>query len=186
MSFGLQEPVYPGPGHQRRNKCQGFQMDRAERRSPASADSHLDASPQPRPQARGQAKGSSKELFVHLSSTKTCWGGAQARPPYPPPPLRCHSNSPLGCLPEKGGEKEKEIKRGNGENKTRGDGPSSACGLAAGKGVRLPLTPTPCLGHRMPSCVLLCQASETSSHPHITHHLGGPVGPNSHKGNIGM
>lgn len=106
------------------------------------------------------------------------------------PSLCYHSKSPLGCLPQKGGEKEKERKRGNGAEE---DGVEQeqrrrplACGLAANKGVRLPLIPTPCAGHQILSCVLLCQTWEASLHPHIAHHLGGPVWPNSHKGNIGM
>lgn len=133
-------------------------MDRAECGSPASADGHLDAlsSPGSKPGARvrDQLRG---YLPTSAPLTRTCKEGSQACTPYPSLPLCCHSRSPLGCLPEEGGEREQRIRRKGGwgqAGKTR-EGCIQACGLAAGKGVRLPLTPTACAGYQMPSCASL-------------------------------
>lgn len=56
-------------------------------------------------------------------------GGSAGPPSWTPPPPCLHSKSPLGCLPGKGGEKEKEKKRrGNCGNQER-ERMHSACGL---------------------------------------------------------
>lgn len=122
-------------------------------------------------------------MFAHLSSTKTCPGGAEAQHQSPPLSLCCHSKSPLGCLPEKGGEKEKERKRGNGagEGGVKREQRGLSPGLWFGSRQRCEVAPHSHTLHRPPN-VQLC----ASLHPHIAHHLGGPVWPNSHKGNIGM
>lgn len=69
---------------------------------------------------------------------------------------------------EKGG---REIEEMGGGTQTREDC-IQACGLAAGKGVRLPLTLTACPGYQIPSCASLWK----DPRHHSTHTSHSPLG----------